>query len=101
MQSKIEERYLRRGSYVHQMFGLTYASWLILPRTFLMDMPIEWQNQFTKLLEQYNEIIGEKAPEYKFEMYVQFKQNRRFCQIPKLYYDYRNTNHNDLLDKSY
>lgn len=37
-----EERYLRRGGPVNKAFGLTYASWFVVPRTFLMDMPIQW-----------------------------------------------------------
>ena len=44
------------GSYVespvHGAFGLTYASYFVAPRSVLERMPLEWQEQFVKLVEQ-------------------------------------------------
>ncbi len=37
---------------VHGWFGLTYANYLVLPRTVLQSMPPEWQEKFVKLLEE-------------------------------------------------
>jgi len=37
---------------IHGWFGLTYANYLVLPRTVLQSMPIEWQKKFVKLLEE-------------------------------------------------
>lgn len=37
---------------VHDYFGLTYAQYLVLPRTALQSMPVEWQERFIKCLEQ-------------------------------------------------
>lgn len=39
-------------SKLDDFFGLSYASWLTLPRVFLNDIPDEWKKQFTELLEQ-------------------------------------------------
>lgn len=33
-------------------FGLTYASYLVLPRSIICDMPLEWQDKFGELLEE-------------------------------------------------
>lgn len=44
-----------RGGPIHLFFGLSYASYLVLPRTLLQSMPIVWQEQFTALLETFNE----------------------------------------------
>lgn len=39
---------------VHTYFGLTYASYLTLPRVLLQEMPADWQDQFIGLLETLN-----------------------------------------------
>jgi hypothetical protein len=37
---------------VHGWFGLTYASYLTLPRSILQAMPAAWQHEFVRLLDQ-------------------------------------------------
>jgi hypothetical protein len=37
---------------VHLWFGLTYSNYLVLPRTLLQSMPVEWQTAFTDLLDE-------------------------------------------------
>lgn len=44
---------------IHSMFGLTYASYLVLPRTLLQSMPDEWQRDFVALLSQYHAATGD------------------------------------------
>jgi hypothetical protein len=44
-------------------FGLTYASWLVIPRLSLQEMPPSWQAQFYALLEEAIEKHGLKLPE--------------------------------------
>lgn len=36
-------------------WGLSYASFLTLPRVLIQEMPLEWQEQLAVLLEQYND----------------------------------------------
>jgi len=36
-------------------FGLSYASFLILPRVLMHEMPDEWQLKMSKLLVEYDE----------------------------------------------
>lgn len=97
--NKNEERYIRRSSHIDNIFGLSYASFLILPRTYLSDMPTEWQEKFCKLLNEYNEIIGEMDATYDYELYVQFKKFNKFCKSPELLCNYRHPKHKDLLEE--
>lgn len=93
-----EERYLRRDSHINKAFNLTYASWLILPRTLLMDMPTQWQEKFVKLLDEYNESVADLAPDYELQLYVQAKQSGKFTKLPDIYCNYRNPQHMDVCD---
>ena len=95
-----EERYARRDGPINEAFGITYASFLVLPRTFLMDMPLEWQKQFTKLIEQYNESICDLSPEYEYNINVNFKNAGKFCKIPQVYINYRHPKHMDVCNWS-
>lgn len=40
---------------IHTYFGLSYANYLVIPRTLLQSMPAEWQEQFTALLAQFDD----------------------------------------------
>lgn len=33
-------------------FGLSYSAYLVVPRTLLCRMPVEWQEKFAQLLDQ-------------------------------------------------
>jgi len=37
---------------IHEYFNLTYASYLVLPRTVLQSMPDTWQADFVEMLEK-------------------------------------------------
>lgn len=43
---------------IHTHFGLSYANYLVLPRTLLQSMPETWQHQFVALLQQYDEAFA-------------------------------------------
>lgn len=43
---------------VHAYFGLTYANYLVVPRSVLQSMPTEWQHRFTALMGEMNEAFG-------------------------------------------
>jgi hypothetical protein len=40
---------------IHAFFGLTYADYLVVPRTVLQSMPLNWQEHFVALLRQVEE----------------------------------------------
>lgn len=37
---------------VHEWFSLTYANFLVVPRSLLQSMPDEWQHRFVSCLEE-------------------------------------------------
>lgn len=42
---------------LHSWFGLSYASFLTIPRVFLQEMPDEWKGKMSDLLEEYDEVF--------------------------------------------
>lgn len=40
---------------IHGYFGLSYANFLVLPRSLLQSMPEEWQERFVMLLNEYDQ----------------------------------------------
>ena len=38
--------------FIHSFFGLSYAHYLVLPRSVLQSMPAKWQKKFVKLLNE-------------------------------------------------
>lgn len=52
---------------VHAWFGLTYANYLVMPRSLLQSMPHEWQAQLVALLWQWESMLhhaGHPLPDY-------------------------------------
>lgn len=49
---------------VHGLFGLTYASYLVWPRSVLQSMPAEWQHKFAELAEELADQYGGYAMDY-------------------------------------
>lgn len=43
---------------IHKHFGLSYANYLVIPRTFLQSMPDWWQTPFVALLERMEEAFA-------------------------------------------
>lgn len=37
---------------IHRHFGLSYSNYLVLPRTLLQSMPLEWQERAVALLDE-------------------------------------------------
>lgn len=59
---------LSRGdSDIHDWFSLSYASYLVMPRSILQSMPKEWQVQFVDLLDELKvkcDQYGIETPRY-------------------------------------
>jgi hypothetical protein len=43
---------------VHGWFGLSYASYLALPRSILQNMPDSWQNRFVACLNELSDMVN-------------------------------------------
>ena len=52
---------------VHAYFGLSYANYLVLPRTLMQSMPEEWQIEFVNLLNELHDAFEDvpQAPTYQ------------------------------------
>ncbi len=72
---------------VHTWFGLSYASWLTVPRIVLQSMPLEWQHQFVNLLNEMNNTF-DWMPN-NLSLSVTGKRENRFVRLPLLLNDYR------------
>lgn len=69
---------------VHRWFELTYANYLVMPRSVLQSMPDEWQAKFVKLMEEAFEMFGGLPwPDYT----VQARQGGRFIKDPIPHYN--------------
>lgn len=68
-------------------FSLSRASWLTVPRIVLQSMPVEWQHNFTKLLNEMNATF-DWVPD-GLSLYVTGKKGNRFVRLPYCLNDYR------------
>ena len=41
---------------IHEFFELSYAHYLVLPRSLLQSMPVEWQKRFVECLDRFRPI---------------------------------------------
>jgi len=46
---------------IHGWFGLSYANFLVLPRSLLQSMPDEWQERFVSCLHELDEAFDGAA----------------------------------------
>jgi hypothetical protein len=58
---------------IHRHFSLSYANYLVLPRTLLQSMPDEWQARFVALLDEMDDAFQHvpQAEGYKVEAATQ------------------------------
>ena len=73
---------------LHLWFGLSYASFLTLPRSFLQAMPDEWQGRMAELLNEWDE-HWDSDNQLQEQFIVSAKINNKFTQMPPWLKDYR------------
>ena len=61
-------------------FGLSYASWLTIPRIVLQSMPCEWQEKFFLLLDEIEETLEEIPEEAKMQTTVIVRKKGKFAK---------------------
>ena len=71
-------------------FSLSRASFLVLPRSFMHEMPDEWQDKMADLLNQYEATY--KSVDEIDDVYVSAKSKGKFCKIPEWITNYRRPN---------
>jgi hypothetical protein len=74
-------------------FGLSYASFLVLPRVLIHEMPSEWQNRMTALLYEYDEMFPNQ-PELGTR--VQATRDGKLTKWPPWLLNYRHPDHEEI-----
>lgn len=69
-------------SAVHNWFGLTYASYLVLPRSLMEGMPEEWQEKFVALLDEMRETYDCMQIEDNYTVKLRDEKTGRFIEDP-------------------
>lgn len=72
---------------LQEWFGLSYASWLTLPRVMMEAMPDEWQQKMADLLFEFQDTF-ENAPNIP-TMVVTKDEHHRFKSFPDWVLNYR------------
>lgn len=67
-------------------FGLSYASFLTLPRVLMHEMPEEWQDKMAALLNEYNETYPNQPD---IGTRVQATRNGKLAKFPAYLLNYR------------
>jgi len=81
---------------INRWFGLTYASWLTIPRVLLQDMPDEWQAKFVALLEEYeNSYPNQPATGTRVQL---TDLNNKLIKTPEWILNYRRPDFNMLAE---
>lgn len=75
---------------LHSWFGLSYASFLVLPRSFMQEMPDEWQCKMAELLGEYDSTF--KSVEEIDSVLVSARKDNKFTKIPEWVTNYRRPN---------
>ena len=71
---------------IHEFFGLSYTSWLVLPRVVLQQMPDAWQRKFTALLQ---ELPNWSPPDLNFHVQARDRHSGQIVTLPEDLINYR------------
>uniref|UniRef100_A0A6M3JUM6 Uncharacterized protein n=1 Tax=viral metagenome TaxID=1070528 RepID=A0A6M3JUM6_9ZZZZ len=70
---------------IHGWFNLTYASYLVLPRSILQSAPVELQRRFVGCLEELESIFGDVPTEGCYDVRLRDDNGRFMCDHFKDY----------------
>lgn len=74
-------------------FGLSYASWITIPRALAHEMPDDWQMKMAELLEEYSEATRNAPDDVSYlKPMVVPKKGARFTRWPSWILNYRHPN---------
>lgn len=71
---------------VHEWFELTYSSYLVLQRSIMQSMPVQWQTKMVALLEEAREAC-EGLKDLPSSFQVRAKKDGKYVEDP--YRDYQ------------
>ena len=72
---------------IHTYFGLTYANYLVLPRTLLQSMPEEWQDRFVECLNEAEEAFSHIDQAESYMVLPRDPRTGRFIKDPVPHYN--------------
>lgn len=61
---------------MHRWFGLTYSSYLVLPRSLMEGMPHEWQQRMVALLQEARDTYATDAISDNYTVHLRDEQGR-------------------------
>lgn len=73
-------------------FGLSRASFAILPRTLMQEMPDEWQGKMAALLNEYDAAFTEWPTDQWDAVRAQLTKNGKCVRSPEWLVNYRHPN---------
>ncbi len=73
---------------LHQWFGLSYASFLILPRVLMQAMPNKWQGKMAELLNDFGDEF-DNMPDDAVNFTVRSTRNGKMIKMPDWLCRYR------------
>lgn len=68
----VERIHRNNTGHIHHWFGLTYASYLTLPRSLMQAMPGPWQLRFVELMEEFEGTFDYLGSDHSYS--VQLRQ---------------------------
>ena len=74
-------------------FGLSYASWLTLPRVLMEAMPDRWQADMAKLLHEYDEAFPNQPD---IGTRVQITHKGKLIKTPEWLLNYRHPDRSEI-----
>lgn len=66
---------------IHDWFGLTYGNYLVVPRTLLEQMPMDWQNEMVSLLDKADAFFSD-VPDYEYKVTAIDPKTKRYTKDP-------------------
>lgn len=76
-------------------FGLSYASFLVLPRVLMHEMSIEWQDKMAALLHEYDETF-DTSPVCHSVIVSAKDKNNRFMKMLEYILNYRHPERDEI-----
>lgn len=82
-------KYIHRPGYelLWAWFGLSYASWLTLPRVMMHQMPDEWQRKMAELLQEWGDTWD--TNKVTIDTRVNLTENDKPTKMPEWMKQYR------------
>lgn len=74
-------------------FGMSYASWLTMPRVMMHAMPEDWQDRMAALCEEWDEAWDSSEMP---SPHVMAKREGKFAKWPEWLLNYRHPNRKEI-----